>query len=275
MSAKRVKMTEILNEKREKHILFCKCGGERISPTLIDSVNEHLKNQTVPVTCLSDLCGIVHLKKEFLSDLLSGDTEYLVIGCYSRTMNILFGQFYEDADKLVVRDHINLIDSPYDQIIERINSFSAGSDGNQVYSDIIEDSGWPSWYPVIDYSRCTACGQCADFCLFGVYEKTEDSVNVINPQGCKNNCPACARICPASAIIFPKYKNGGAVGGSDEIDEFAEQQRQALDLENFLGSDIYSALEKRKLKRQSIIRNESMNTALDERDNALKGINKK
>jgi ferredoxin len=25
------------------------------------------------------------------------------------------------------------------------------------------------WYPVIDYSRCTNCMECIDFCLFGVY----------------------------------------------------------------------------------------------------------
>ena len=25
------------------------------------------------------------------------------------------------------------------------------------------------WYPVIDYSRCTNCMECLDFCLFGVY----------------------------------------------------------------------------------------------------------
>jgi ferredoxin len=265
-------MTETSKEKKEKHILFCKCGGERINPDLLNAVNEHLKNQPVPVTCLSDLCGLVQQKKELLSDLFSDDAEYLIIGCYSRTMNLLFGQFYENFGKLDVHNHVNLIEMQHDQVIERINSFSAGYAGNSGYNEIIEDSGWPSWYPVLDYSRCTACGQCADFCLFGVYEKTEDHVDVTNPQGCKNNCPACARICPSSAIIFPKYKNGGAVGGSDEIDEFAEQQRQALDLENFLGTDIYSALEKRKLKRKSIIRDESMKTALTERDNAVKGI---
>ncbi len=130
--------------------------------------------------------------------------------------------------------------------------------------------GWPSWYPVIDYSRCTSCGQCADFCLFGVYDKTPERVNVINPEGCKNNCPACARICPAAAIIFPKYKYGGAIGGSDEIDEQAELRRQSQDIADFLGNDIYSAIEKRKAKRQSIIRQEAMNKAISERENALR-----
>jgi MinD superfamily P-loop ATPase len=137
-------------------------------------------------------------------------------------------------------------------------------------SEMQSEAEWPSWYPVIDYSRCTACGQCADFCLFGVYEKAEGKVNVINPKGCKNNCPACARICPQTAIIFPKYKQGGAISGSDSIDEVAEQQRLQQDMSSILGSDIYKALEQRKVKRQSIIKEDAMKKAIEERDRARK-----
>ena len=137
-----------------------------------------------------------------------------------------------------------------------------------IQTEHVSDPEWPSWYPVIDYDRCTSCGQCADFCLFGVYEKQDGKVIVVNPKGCKNNCPACARICPHTAIIFPKYKMGGAISGSDSIDEAAELQRQQQDLKSILGSDIYKALEQRKAKRQSIIREEAMKKALEERDNA-------
>lgn len=70
----------------------------------------------------------------------------------------------------------------------------------------IEPAGaWRPWFPVIDFERCTACGQCAAFCLFGVYETDGQSVRVAQPQKCKNNCPACARVCPQLAIIFPKH----------------------------------------------------------------------
>ncbi|MEX2185814.1 MAG: ferredoxin family protein, partial [Pirellulales bacterium] len=34
---------------------------------------------------------------------------------------------------------------------------------------IIADPAARRWYPVIDYSRCTNCMECIDFCLFGVY----------------------------------------------------------------------------------------------------------
>jgi NAD-dependent dihydropyrimidine dehydrogenase PreA subunit len=59
---------------------------------------------------------------------------------------------------------------------------------------------------VIDYDRCRNCKQCLNFCLFGVYQLSEEGkVEVRKPAGCKTNCPACARMCPQKAIIFPKY----------------------------------------------------------------------
>ena len=73
---------------------------------------------------------------------------------------------------------------------------------------------------------------------------------------------------PETAIIFPKYKQGGAISGSSSIDETAEHQRQSQDLKDILGSDIYKALEMRKAKRQSIIKSEAMKKALEERDKA-------
>jgi NAD-dependent dihydropyrimidine dehydrogenase PreA subunit len=77
------------------------------------------------------------------------------------------------------------------------------------------------WYPVIDYSRCTNCMECIDFCLFGVYGVDQNErILVENQDNCKRGCPACSRVCPEHAIIFPEYKTpaiagapGGAVSG--------------------------------------------------------------
>lgn len=80
------------------------------------------------------------------------------------------------------------------------------------------------WYPVIDYSRCTNCMECIDFCLFGVYgvDKAE-TILVEQPDNCRKGCPACSRVCPENAIIFPQHKTptiagAAVVAGSLKID---------------------------------------------------------
>jgi len=69
------------------------------------------------------------------------------------------------------------------------------------------------WYPVIDYSRCTNCLECLDFCLFGVYGVDSlERITVESQDSCKKGCPACSRVCPQSAIIFPEYKSPAIAG---------------------------------------------------------------
>src|SRR5205085_3541845 len=69
------------------------------------------------------------------------------------------------------------------------------------------------WYPVIDYSRCTNCMECIDFCLFGVYGVDQfDRLFVENQDSCKKGCPACSRVCPEQAIMFPDYKTPAIAG---------------------------------------------------------------
>ena len=69
------------------------------------------------------------------------------------------------------------------------------------------------WYPVIDYSRCTNCMECIDFCLFGVYGVDEqERLLVENQDNCKKGCPACSRVCPEQAIMFPDYKTPAIAG---------------------------------------------------------------
>ncbi len=94
------------------------------------------------------------------------------------------------------------------------------------------------WYPVIDYSRCTNCMECIDFCLFGVYGVDgQERILVENQDNCKKGCPACSRVCPEQAIMFPDYKTpaiaGAPVGaiGNLKIDLtklFGGEQKDAL-----------------------------------------------
>ena len=77
------------------------------------------------------------------------------------------------------------------------------------------------WHPVIDYSRCTNCLECIDFCLFGVYGVDGvQRILVEQADNCKKGCPACSRVCPEHAIIFPMHKTpeiagspNGSLGG--------------------------------------------------------------
>ncbi len=256
-----------------KKIILCNCGGERISQERIYTIEQELVRSNMDVIMISDLCRMSALHKEKLCEIFRKDGEYLVIGCYERTMKLLL----EQAEPAVSVDNlqfVNFLESTDEEITRAVTSatsteVSQNSSQTGSMEEVTTPSDWPSWFPVIDYSRCTACGQCADFCLFGVYDKTSERVTVTNPQGCKYNCPACARICPQTAIIFPKYKSGDAIGGSGFIDEISEQKRQTEDINSILGGDIYHALEKRKLKRRSIILDEALNKAIEERKDAL------
>jgi len=93
------------------------------------------------------------------------------------------------------------------------------------------------WYPVIDYSRCTNCLECLDFCLFGVYGiDIENRILVENQDECKKGCPACSRVCPANAIIFPEHKTPAIAGApTGAVEDFK------IDLSKLFGAP--SALE--------------------------------
>lgn len=74
------------------------------------------------------------------------------------------------------------------------------------------------WYPVIDYSRCTNCMECIDFCLFGVYGLDgADRILVEQQDNCKKGCPACSRVCPENAIMFPVHKTAAIAGAEGEV----------------------------------------------------------
>ena len=81
----------------------------------------------------------------------------------------------------------------------------------------LEENAQRRWYPVIDYSRCTNCMECIDFCLFGVYGVDgAETILVEMPDNCRKGCPACSRVCPENAIIFPQHKTP-TIAGSDEV----------------------------------------------------------
>ena len=88
------------------------------------------------------------------------------------------------------------------------------------------------WYPVIDYGRCNHCMECLDFCLFGVYGVDDDGhVVVESPDNCKKGCPACSRVCPENAILFPMHRTPAIAGAPG-----ASLDARKLDLSELFGA---------------------------------------
>jgi NAD-dependent dihydropyrimidine dehydrogenase PreA subunit len=114
---------------------------------------------------------------------------------------------------------------------------AAGGNGHRQSADLPEPTR-RRWYPVIDYSRCTNCMECIDFCLFGVYGVDQlDRILVEEQDNCKKGCPACSRVCPENAIIFPGHKTPAIAGAEGEVAGLK------IDLSKLFGAPEKSALE--------------------------------
>ena len=118
-----------------------------------------------------------------------------------------------------------------DRMLSARRAFDGGTASLDDKASLPEDTG-RRWYPVIDYSRCTNCMECIDFCLFGVYGVDAlDRILVEQQDSCKKGCPACSRVCPANAIIFPHHKNEAIAGAEGEIGGLK------IDLSKLFGGD--------------------------------------
>jgi Pyruvate/2-oxoacid:ferredoxin oxidoreductase delta subunit len=131
-------------------------------------------------------------------------------------------------------------------------------------------ASWKPWFPVIDYSRCTNCMQCLSFCLFDVYGVSADKkIQVQNQSNCKTECPACSRVCPEVAIMFPKYRHG-PINGEEVQSDDVRREAMKVDISALLGGDIYSMLRDRSIKAKSRFSKERDDErALKERQNCL------
>lgn len=134
----------------------------------------------------------------------------------------------------------------------------------------VKPGEWKPWFPVIDYDRCTNCMQCLSFCLFGVYGvDPQQRIQVQNNEQCKTNCPACSRVCPEAAIMFPKYK-AGPINGDLVSDADLQREKMKIDISALLGGDVYSMLRERSIKAKSRFSKErDSDKALQERQRCL------
>ena len=245
-------------------VLVCQCEhAVRIDPAKLRAVFSGLSTAGIAYAAVPDLCGLAATRDPRLKTLAE-DRLTRIVACHRRAVQALF----------------RFAGAPLADVKTQVIDLRAGSAADALcamglaltpacetdHPPIVEPARtaspnagqWIPWFPVIDSERCTNCQQCLGFCLFGVYGRAADGkVAVHNPQGCKTNCPACARICPEVAIIFPKYESG-SIAGAEITDESREKSRIQADRQSILGSDIYGALAQRrqKVQRRQLLRSE-------------------
>jgi Pyruvate/2-oxoacid:ferredoxin oxidoreductase delta subunit len=146
----------------------------------------------------------------------------------------------------------------------------AAAEGVRDGTNAAKAGAWKPWFPVIDFRRCTNCMQCLSFCLFDVYGvTTEGRIQVRNQDNCKTDCPACSRVCPEVAIMFPKYRHG-PINGDEVSEDDIRREAMKVDISALLGGDVYAMLRDRSAKAKSRFSKERDDErALKERQNCL------
>lgn len=232
-------------KERKSRVLFCMCSNSSIiHEEKKQEVQSILCKSGIDVTAVPDLCGMAARSDPELEPI-TAEGSLKIVACYPRAVRWLF-----HAAGLSLSGDVEIINMRT-QTIDDIKKVlkKDGKISRDVSFPLVKKKGeWVPWFPVIDYDRCKNCKQCASFCLFGTYEiMDEGKVVVKNPQNCKNNCPACARICPEAAIMFPKLGES-PINGDEISDEQEIRTMIKLNTDVMLGDDIYAALAKRREK---------------------------
>ncbi|MGQ7870064.1 ATP-binding protein [Sunxiuqinia sp. sy24] len=248
-------------------ILFCRCGAGVISSEKVDQLAAAFHQLDANVYELSDLCALAVHEKDVLEAIANRYTCKIIVACYPRAVKNMFRQVAVELDDFEV---LNFKVLAADQILDKLKKDYQLVEGKARYQIQLSELKVPAWFPVIDESLCTLCGQCARFCLFGVYAYNKKSLTVVNPLACKNNCPACGRTCPASAIMFPRLAEKSVLAGADPAQkgEVSSGEKEGL----------FVLLNERNQRRKSIFKQGVVRLAEEERRKALqefkKGIEK-
>ena len=234
----------------QSSVLLCECvHNGLIGRAKLQALRASLESAQIPFTTVPDLCALAARKDPLLAQLVRGP-KTRILACYPRAIRALF-QFAGAPLAPGDAQLINLREASIEAARAGLGlSATPAEDAPEDAATAQAGDGWIPWFPVIDYERCSQCQQCLGFCLFGVYALAADGrVVVQQPDACKTNCPACARICPQVAIIFPKYE-AGVIAGAEVTDEAKEKTRVQADLKKILGSNVYQALAERRQKAQ-------------------------
>ncbi len=231
-------------------VLFCNCSHKAIIPDAVrvPVLAALAAADDVDLTAVPDLCELVAVRDARLAELVAGDA-VKIVACFPRAVQGLLQAAGVELDPARV-EILNMRAATADVLLRRILGNEARPAAATALPDLSVDDTWVPWFPVIDYDRCSTCKQCMSFCPFGVYELDDAGrVVVANPKNCKNNCPACARICPDVAIMFPKLADA-PINGAPVREEDVQRCRAVLDEQahDLAQGDIHDVLARRKLK---------------------------
>ncbi|MBU0638695.1 MAG: hypothetical protein KKB50_07515 [Planctomycetes bacterium] len=232
--------------KQSRRILYCDCARAAVLPPQVKrEVLEQLKTAGVAFEAVSDLCELAARRDARLARI-AGAEQVRIAACYPRAVRWLFhaaGAPLDGADVAVYNMRQQSAAEVTDGLLRDAPAAPVGEPAPDL--DGPRAGGWLPWFPVIDYERCANCKQCLSFCLFGVYALDADGrVRVAQPQQCKTGCPACARVCPSLAIIFPKYDKRPVNGDVLRAEDLSREPVQ-VDVAKLLGGDACAALQAR------------------------------
>lgn len=208
-------------------ITICACASRSfIDKDKVAGIAAAMKKKGYEVHIEADLCRKVMTVSPDMQEIASGT----IMACYPRAIRSHLNWLGLSPGNI-----IDIRSGSSDEVLANFDILSTEPKNIQDVSILRQEiEGYPvengtdAWYPVIDKTRCTECGKCHDFCLFGVYTVENKKVKVTQPQNCKNNCPACARICPSKAIIFPKYEKSPINGGLQEEEQFNPHEMDTM-----------------------------------------------
>ena len=244
---------------KQNCLIYCNCGAGIITDNKQQALSESFRKLNVSVFELRDICALSLNEKDLFASLEKEFDKKFIVACYPRAIENIFAQ-----NKISLSNYevLNFRELSEENIVGILEGKLENESFTRTY-DVVESAlDVPAWYPVIDESRCTLCGQCARFCVFGVYKFNKKSLEVVNPLSCKNNCPACGRTCPASAIIFPRLPESSPLSGAEP--ESADKTIKPAPKEG-----LFSMLNERNSVRRNIFRQGVMQQAEAEKLKAI------